>query len=115
MILCAAAVTLSKLPSVTHGWPLSAKALLVRDVHLGKAARDGRFHRCDNLRNMGFDEAPPPLTQYDNRNLAVPCSAASRYRSRRTGASQFAVFQLNILDMSGYPPRSRILDQYVPE
>ena len=78
--------------------------LPVRDVRLGKAARSGRLHRCDNLRNMGFDETLPPLTQYDNRNLAA-CKILliaeifvrrnQHFESCGLGfIQQFAVFQL---------------------
>src|SRR5437879_4875445 len=49
----------------------SHRALLVRDVHLGKAARGSRAHRCDNLSNMMSDETPSPLTQHHNRNFAA--------------------------------------------
>jgi hypothetical protein len=43
-----------------------------------QAAGRGRVHRCDYLRNMWFDQAPPPLPQNNNRNPAARKSTGFR-------------------------------------
>jgi len=46
-------------------------ALLVGDVHLGKAPRRRRLHRRNDLRNVWSDEGPSPQAQHHYGNLAA--------------------------------------------
>jgi hypothetical protein len=46
----------------------------VRDDHLGEAAGSGRVHRCNNLRNIGYDETSSPLT-----NTAIAILRPARF------------------------------------
>jgi hypothetical protein len=56
-----------------NGWVADclgeSMTLVVWDGGLSEAAGRGRVHCYDNLRNVRFDEAPSPLTQYNNRDL----------------------------------------------
>lgn len=62
-------VSISRLRDLGHPNVLLPGELLVWDIHLSKATWGGPVNRCDYLRNMWFDKAPPSPPQDNYRNL----------------------------------------------